>query len=174
MHPTNPLTDLDESKLKATFFDGSTADWSQLTQGTRRGPIHVYAAPAVQSGLTDFLAHRVTGKADTPLVASAEGVTTDVELLDKVASDPDGISIAAFGRAVAAGGRVKILTVDGIAPSERTVLRTEYPMARKVYVVSDGPPRGAQRDLVTFLVGRKGQEMARRVGLVPVALGDAQ
>src|SRR5262245_11055545 len=135
VHRDNPVREFTEAQLRAVFFDGSATDWAQLGGGRKTGPVRVYAAPATQSGLTDFLAHRVTGKSDTPLVASAQSRKTDPDLIQAVADDPDGISIAALGRATSAAGRITVATISGVTPSERTVLKTEYPMARRVYVI---------------------------------------
>lgn len=172
VHPGNPVEDLTEAQLRAVFFDGSTTDWAQLSGGKKTGGIHVYAAPATQSGVTDYLAHHLTGKGDSPLVAGARGVKTDLDLIDAVAGDPDGISIASLGRASSAAGRVKVATINGIQASERTVLRAEYPLWRRAYVITNGRPQGADRDFVAYLMSPPGQRIARQVGLVPVALED--
>ena len=172
VHPGNPVEDFTQAQLRAVFFEGSTTDWAQLSGGKKTGRIHVYAAPAKQSGLTVILAHRVTGKSDSPLVAGAKAVKTDPDLIEAVAGDPDGISIAELGRATSAAGRVKVATIDGIRATERSVLKAEYPLGRKVYLITNGRPRGAERDFIVYLMSPPGQRIAGQVGMVPVALED--
>jgi phosphate transport system substrate-binding protein len=170
VHPSNPIANLREAQLRALFFDGNLRDWAALTDGQKTGAVHVYAASAKQSGLTDFLAHHVTGKSDTPLVPGAKGVSKDPELIAAVADDPDGISIAALGRGADPGSRVKIVDIESVKPSERSVLMTDYPLSRRVYVISNGRPQGVEREFIGYLMGIKGQTAARENGLVPVAL----
>jgi phosphate transport system substrate-binding protein len=64
---------------------------------------------------------------------------------------------------------VKALTVNGIEASAHTVLSKTYPIARPLYVFTDGQPKGETAKFVAFLISPDGQKIVAREGFVPLA-----
>lgn len=49
-------------------------------------------------------------------------------------------------------------------PTSATIATGAYPLARSLFVVTDGPPRGSAATLVDYLLGDAGQELVRAEG----------
>lgn len=63
---------------------------------------------------------------------------------------------------------VKALTVDGVKASEETVKKGEYKLARPLFMYTNGEPKGMVKTFMDFVFSSQGQEIARKVGYVPV------
>jgi len=63
---------------------------------------------------------------------------------------------------------VKALTVGGVPATAKTALAKEYPIARPLYMYTDGTPKGDTEGFIKFLLGSKGQEIVKKEGFVPI------
>lgn len=63
---------------------------------------------------------------------------------------------------------VQALTVNGIQASAKTALSKEYPVARPLYMYTNGAPKGDAEGFIKFLLSKKGQEIVKKEGFVPV------
>jgi phosphate transport system substrate-binding protein len=68
---------------------------------------------------------------------------------------------------------VKALTVNGIPATVETALSKEYPIARPLYMYTDGQPAGVVAGFINFVLSPAGQKLVAREGFVPVA-GEAK
>lgn len=68
---------------------------------------------------------------------------------------------------------VKALTVNGVQASAKTALSKEYPVARPLYMYTDGQPAGVVAGFINFVLSPAGQKLVAREGFVPVA-GEAK
>ena len=59
----------------------------------------------------------------------------------------------------------------GCRPYAEAIAAGRYPLARPLYVVTNGPPRGAAKELVDFILGARGQALLSRHGYVPIDRG---
>jgi len=64
--------------------------------------------------------------------------------------------------------RVKALTVNGIQASAETALSGAYPIARPLFMFTNGRPSGEVAGFIKFLLGDQGQKIVKREGFVPV------
>lgn len=169
VNPNNPVANLSVEQLKAIYFSGTTTSWVSLG-GT--GEIHAFAIDPKKSGTGDFFVEHVGGK-DAKFAVGARVLERSDMGADAVAADPAGLAYCSSGVALAAGSKVRVLSVGGVVPSERTVLDTSYPLNRKLFVITDGPPRGEVGGFIKYLLSEDGQRLARAKGYTPVALGGA-
>jgi len=67
---------------------------------------------------------------------------------------------------------LKIISVDGVAPSNDTIISGEYPLLNPYYVAIDAtePEDGAIRIMFNWLLSRVGQDLINEEGYVSVAL----
>lgn len=64
---------------------------------------------------------------------------------------------------------VKALTVNGIAGSAATALSKEYPVARPLYMYTNGEPKGEIASFIKFVLSPAGQKLVAKEGFVPLA-----
>lgn len=63
--------------------------------------------------------------------------------------------------------RVKVLSLNGVAPTPEALLEGRYPIQRHFYMVTKDHPAPAVRALVDHLFSRAGQQTLRALGYVP-------
>lgn len=62
------------------------------------------------------------------------------------------------------------VSVDGIRPSAETALAKQWPIARELYIFTNGTPQGAVKEFVEYLLAPdKGQKDVLAVGYVPLS-----
>jgi phosphate transport system substrate-binding protein len=63
---------------------------------------------------------------------------------------------------------VKGLTVNGITASAKTALTKEYPVARPLYMYTNGQPTGEVANFLKFVLSPAGQKLVAKEGFVPL------
>ncbi|MCX7683269.1 MAG: phosphate ABC transporter substrate-binding protein [Anaerolineae bacterium] len=58
---------------------------------------------------------------------------------------------------------VRVLSVEGVLPSQAALYDGSYPLARPIYLATYGEPVGAAREFAQWAVGPEGQLIARRL-----------
>jgi phosphate transport system substrate-binding protein len=100
------------------------------------------------------------------LLPSSEGIIAEVR------DNPNVIGYDGLGYITP---DVKVIAVarneksSYILPSVDTVNNGEYPIARNLYVYTDGEPKGAIREYLNWIVGPEAQEIVRELGFVPIS-----
>lgn len=167
VHPDNPVRDISADQLRKVFFTGEIHDWSQLTDGQKTGPIHVIAVNPKTSGTGELFVTTIAGDDKLHYIPGALSVDYSDVTVAKVAADSDAISFSGMGNV---GASVKALTINGVAPTEKAILDTSYVLNRKLFAITAGPPAGASREFIKFLLSDAGQHVARAAGATPIAL----
>jgi phosphate transport system substrate-binding protein len=167
VHPSSAISNLGPQQIKDIYFTGAITDWSQIEGSGKTGPIKIFGADPKASGAADFFIEAVTGKRGTAYASGVQVVPSVRHVVGAVAEDANALGTVSLGTVDA---RLKMLAVDGVLASERTVLDVSYPYRLKLYEVTNGAPRGLDRELLGFFLSRKGQTIAREKGFVPVAL----
>ncbi|MGH9263071.1 MAG: phosphate ABC transporter substrate-binding protein [Acidimicrobiales bacterium] len=65
--------------------------------------------------------------------------------------------------------KLAAVAVDGVEPTPAHIIDRSYAMSRPLYLVSNGPPTGAARTFVDYLVGDGGQKLVTRHGYLTLA-----
>ncbi len=64
---------------------------------------------------------------------------------------------------------IKGLTIDGLQATAESAMKREWPLARELYIFTNGKPTGAVEAFITFLLDpKKGQKAVLDVGFVPI------
>ncbi len=65
------------------------------------------------------------------------------------------------------------IDIDGsiVAPSVDNVVSGAYPIARTLYMITDGPASGATLAFIDFILSPVGQSIVQNEGFIPVSLG---
>jgi phosphate transport system substrate-binding protein len=91
---------------------------------------------------------------------------------NKVASHPSAMSQLSYAWTENTA-KIKALSIqleNGalVVPSKKTIRSGTYPLARKLYVVTNGPAQGPVRDLIEFLLSPSGQTLVQKHGYLPL------
>lgn len=63
---------------------------------------------------------------------------------------------------------VKPLTVNGVQATARTAISKEFPIARPLYMYTNGQPAGETAKFIRFILSPAGQDLVAKAGYVPL------
>jgi len=171
VNPANPIQQLSLQQI-SNIYSGRISNWRELggedrpivrlSRETNSGT-HVYFLEAViRLGNT---ADKTIFSADTLLLPSSEGIISEVR------DNPNAIGYDGLGYVTP---EVKVLAVahteaEGfILPSADTVNSGTYPIARDLYMYTDGEPQGELLSYLEWIFSAEAQAIVRELGFVPV------
>lgn len=126
VNPENPIEDLDLETI-GKIYTGEITNWSQL--GGKDGEIVLIGREA-GSGTRDGF-ESITGTEG--LCQYRQELTSTGDVITTVAGNPNAIGYASMA---SVGDSVKVLTVEGVAPTEETVKNGGYVVQRPFVLVT--------------------------------------
>ena len=159
----NTVTDLSIDQI-AQIHTGAVTDWSEL--GGNAGAIAVIGRET-GSGTRDGF-ESITGTEDAWVLAQELSSTGAV--IEAVRTTPGAIGYASLS-AVEGQEGITVLTVDGVAPSEATVLDGSYAIQRPFVFVTktDGQLSDVAQAFFEFATSTAANDLIAAAGAVPVA-----
>lgn len=160
VHPDNPISDL-SMELLADVYTGAITDWSQL--GGEASPI-VCIGRESASGTRDGF-ESITGTVDA--CKYTQELTSTGDVVQTVLSNPNAIGYASLG---SVGDSVKVLSIDGVVPSNDTILDGTYAVSRDYTLVTlkGKELTGAVKGFYDFAMSTSADEYIVKAGAVPV------
>ncbi len=158
VHPENPVSDLSLEDL-AKIFTGQITDWSALGGS---GQI-VCVGREAGSGTRDGF-EAATGTEERCVYR--QELTSTGDVLTTVGQNSQAIGYVSLA---SVGQSVKVVSVNGVAPSEETVLSGDYPVQRPFVLVTrtDTPLSPAAQDFFAYATGDEGASVISSAGAVP-------
>lgn len=139
-HPSNPVSGLGLTQLRDVYL-GRIADWGAL--GGTPKPINLYAVAGPLDGVEYSLRKILFGRGDA-LVAARRWYINTKQLEDGIALDPAGLGVTTLSN-VWGNKAVKVLAIEGVAPSLKTLEDGEYLLAAPLYIAArrESSPAGS-------------------------------
>lgn len=82
-----------------------------------------------------------------------------------------GYSFRFFAESMFQTDGIKLLAVDGVAPTVETIRDGSYPFVYDFYIITNGPPNGKTQTLIDWFLSPQGQRLIEQTGYVPVPAG---
>jgi phosphate transport system substrate-binding protein len=161
VNASNPITNLTKKQVEQ-IFTGDVTDWSGV--GGKPGKISVYTRNTSSGTYSDWKELAMKKRDYAP---SAQKMAGHEQIAAEVGKNPDGVGYVGLAYMKASG--IKIVTIDGVAPTQATVVAKQYPYARPTFYYTNGAPTGLAKDFVDFTIGPAGQKIVDRVGFVPLS-----
>jgi phosphate transport system substrate-binding protein len=163
VHPSNPLTSLSLDTVR-DIYAARITNWQQLKSAG--SPITVFISRAKQglSGVeasTNALVLKGKEPATTPSTLFLASTAIVEQMVETI---PGGF--ATTGYTSARKRRVKMLKIDGIAPTVRNIVQNRYPLKRPLYILLPKDPKPAARKFVDFILSGDGQKYLRSLNVV--------
>jgi phosphate transport system substrate-binding protein len=159
VNAANPVQALSREQV-AAIFAGEVDSWARL--GGADHAIH-FVTREEGSGTRGAFEEMVMGKksiAPRALVQDSNGAVREI-----VASDRHALGYISLGLV---DGRVRAVSVDGVAPSHDSIVSKRYAVVRPFLFLSREEPRGDAKAFVDYILGPEGQRLLGLEGLVPV------
>ncbi|SEW06556.1 substrate-binding domain-containing protein [Luteibacter sp. 329MFSha] len=169
-YPSNPVSNITLKQLHEIYM-GHITNWKEL--GGNDAPINLYAVASPADGVEYSLRKLLFGRGNQPVAAPRLYVNV-AKLEEGVTLDKQGLGATTLA-GVASNKKVKILSIDGVAPSMSTVGSGTYPLYTEIYLVTNetGPKAAEAKDFVSFVTSSAGSALLRAHSLVPYADGAA-
>ncbi len=171
VNPENPVSELTLQQI-SDIYSGKFTNWTEvggedrpivkLSRETNSGT-HVYFLETVlRLGNSE---DTTLFSMDTLLLPSSEGIISEVR------SNPNAIGYDGLGYVP---DDLKVLAItkeEGgayVLPSIETVNDKSYPIARDLYMYTDGEPTGITKEYLDWILSAEAQEIVVELGFVPV------
>jgi phosphate transport system substrate-binding protein len=172
VNPENPVSRLTLSQI-SDIYSGKTTNWSEvggddrpivrLSRETNSGT-HVYFLETVLR-LGDSK-DRTLFSMDTLLLPSSEGIIAEVR------QNPNAIGYDGLGYVPEDLKMIAIAEQEGgayVLPSIPTVNDESYPIARELYMYTNGDPAGSVKEYLNWILSPEAQEIVAELGFVPAS-----
>jgi phosphate transport system substrate-binding protein len=158
VHPDNPIRDVSMKQLR-DVFRGAITNWSEL--GGRDAPIFAVTHDGSTSTFEVFK-RAVLGE-DAVITPKAVLPTQDDTFEQAITETAIGYTGLHSAR------KLKVLSVDGVAPSMASIASAAYPIRRTLRLYQRKPESAIGKAVLDdFLSPNKGQAFVRAMGDVPV------
>ena len=159
VHPSNPVKELTREQIKA-IYTGKISNWPGA--GGKKGKIVVISRDSA-SGTFEAFNHLALDKErvrpDSLLNASNNAVAMTVS------RTPGAIGYIGLGYL---SPKVKSLKVNGIESTKDNVVKGSYVLARKLFMYTNGEPKGTVKQFIDFVLSDDGQKLVDKAGFVAV------
>ncbi|MBT3336475.1 MAG: phosphate ABC transporter substrate-binding protein [Anaerolineae bacterium] len=171
VNPENPVTELTLQQI-SDIYSGVYTNWSEV--GGEDRPI-VRLSRETNSGTHVYFLETVLRLGDkesttlfstnTLLLPSSEGIIVEVR------QNPNAIGYDGLGYVP---HDLKVIAIapevgdDYILPSVETVNSGTYPIARDLYMYTNGEPTGVVAEYLAWIMSAEAQEIVRKLGFVPI------
>ena len=159
IHPTNPITNLTIDQL-SQIYQGNIRNWKEV--GGEDRAIVVVSRDS-SSGTYESWSELVLKK--QRVFPRAQLQASSGAVVQTVTTNPYAIAYVGLGYL---NPSVKPLKVNGVEPSVETAMTGKYPIARPLYMYTDGEPSGETAKYLQFILSPEGQKLVENSGFVPV------
>ncbi len=164
VHPDNPVNDIRLEQLKAVF-EGRITNWKAL--GGPDAPIELLVRRGKISGVGRTLRELLWGDPDMEFRGSAEYPSSG-PLEKAVEQNPRALGVS--GISSARKRQVKLLTLEGKAPTYENIRNGDYLLYRPLYITympRNNPRLKEIKRFIAFAHSREGRRIIREQGVVP-------
>lgn len=171
VNPENPINELTIQQL-SDIYSGKINNWNEvggndkvivrLSRETNSGTHVFFLENVIRLGDSE---NRTLFSPDTLLLPSSEGITAEIR------DNPSAIGYDGLGYVTP---DVKVIAVgensEGpfILPSATTVNNGQYPIARDLYMYTNGQPVGSVAEYLNWIMSPEAQSIVTQLGFVPI------
>lgn len=173
VNPENPVNQLTIDQV-SQIYQGLITNWKEvggedrpivcLSRETNSGTHVYFLETVVRKGNADSTA---LFSVETLLLPSSEGIIAEVR------DNPNAIGYDGLGYVTE---DVKVLALDNgagfILPSAETVNNKTYPIARQLYMYTNGEPQGIVKDYIDWIHSAEAQQFVLDLGFIPYTQGE--
>lgn len=171
VHAGNPVQALSNEQV-VDIYKGEVNTWQAV--GGSEAPITVVNKAEGRSTLELFLKYfeleNSEVNADVVIGDNQQGIKT-------VAGNPNALGYVSIGAAeydIAQGSPIRLLPVNGVAATTRTVQDGSFPLSRPLTLVVTESPTGLTEDFINFAQSEQVHDIVRAQNFVPVSASLAQ
>ena len=163
--PGNPIDGVTLAEL-ADLYAGKRTQWAAGR------PVRLVLRPMADidtrlvAGLSPALRDAVASAGKRPGMIVAD---TDVDAADMIERSEGSFGATALGLVLSERRKIKVLKLDGVAPSAKSLADGRYALQKRLYLVTVPRSGPGAREFAAFVQSRSGRAILDRTGHVPTA-----
>jgi phosphate transport system substrate-binding protein len=159
VHPSNSVNGLTKDQIKE-IYTGKISNWKDI--GGKSAQIVIVSRDSSSGtfeAFNEMALDKEKVRPDALLNASNQAVATIV------ANTSGAIGYVGLGYL---SSTVKPVTVNSVECTKQNVVNGSYPLARNLYMYTNGKPQGVVKDFIDFIMSPEGQKLVDKAGFVAV------
>lgn len=160
VHPEVDVSNLTKEQVKQIFF-GEIKNWKEL--GGQDLPI-VVVTRDTSSGTYGAFVELALGN-EEKIVSSALVQGSNQAVKNVIGTTRGSIGYIGLGYV---DSSVKTVKLDGIEPNVENVLNHSYGLGRKLYMYTNGEPKGEVKNFIDYCLSEEGQKVVEEVGFIRI------
>ena len=157
VNPANSLAGLTTDQIR-DIFNGKIRNWKEV--GGEDRPIRVITRETGSGTRSSF--EQIIG--NVSLLKEALVQDSNGTIRETVANDRDALGYLSHGLL---NDKVRAVPVDGASCTPEAIAAGTYKLVRPVYLLTKGPPAGAVKAFIDYVLSEDGQATIKRDGLLP-------
>src|SRR3989440_3257484 len=143
------------------IFTGEVSDWSAV--GGSGGKISIYTRNTSSGTYSDF---KELAMKKRDYAGGSQKMAGNEQIAAEVGKNANGVGYV--GMAYTKVGGVKVVPVEGVVPSAKSVQDHSYAYWRPTFYYTNGEPSGLAKQFLDYTIGSAGQKVVAQVGFVPI------
>lgn len=160
VHPSNPVKSLTKAQLKS-IYSGKVRNWKEV--GGKDSPMVVIGRDTSSGTYGTWQEMILDRNGKTRVTPRAQVASSSGAMMAAVAQNKNAIGYEGMGYI---SKSVKVIAVDGVVGTPTTARSGKYPLARYLYMFTNGWPAGDLMDFMSFMLSRSGQKLVNASGFV--------
>jgi phosphate transport system substrate-binding protein len=157
INPANPVSDLSIDQLRDIYM-GKIKNWKEVGGEDRE---IVAVSRDSSSGTFEVWEEKIMKK--EKVRPDAQMQASNGAVAQAVAGNKFAIGYVGIGYL---NDQIKGVKVNGVMASKATALDKSYPVARELYMFTNGEPQGKAKAYIDFILSAEGQKIAEEEGFV--------
>jgi phosphate transport system substrate-binding protein len=160
VNSANPVAKMTRKQVEQ-IFTGDVQDWSAV--GGSGGKISIYTRNTSSGTYSDF---KELAMKKRDYAGGSQKMAGNEQIAAEVGKNKNGIGYVGMAYTKASG--IKVVVIDGVAPSVKAVQDHSYAYWRPTFYYTNGEPTGLAKQFLDYTIGAAGQKVVGQVGFVPI------
>jgi len=156
-HPGNTVSNLTKDQI-AQIFTGAITNWNEVGGPDEEIVVIIREDGSGTRATFEEIVHKGVDPSDEALQKPSNGAAKTT-----VSQTPYSIGYIGLGYV---DGSVKVISVDGVAPSETTISNGTYSISRFLFMITNGEPDGLAKAFIEFILSTEGQDIVEQEGFI--------
>ena len=164
----NTVDGLSREQLKG-IYSGKITNWEEV--GGKNDAIRAFQRPedsGSQSALQSFMGETPIMAAPTEDIASGMGGIINEVAQYKNFKNAIGYTFRFYSTQMVQNNKIKLLEIDGIAPTKENIRNNSYPITSEFYIVTAGTQNPNVEKLIDWILSPQGQQLIEKAGYIPI------
>lgn len=165
----NPVNSLTLEQIRA-IYAGEVKNWSEV--GGKEDAIRPFQRPqdsGSQTALQNLMGNVPIMEAPTEDIASGMGGIINEVAQYKNYKNAIGYTFRYYSTEMVGNDEIKLLAINGIAPTEENIRNGTYPITSEFYAITAGTDNPNTQKLLDWILSPQGQALIEKVGYVPIS-----